>query len=152
MSPENEKKETFSLQIRREINAPRERVFRAWTDPEELKMWHAPKEDFTIPIVELDVRVGGKYRIGMKPKDKEKPHIVGGVYKEINPPAKLVYTWIWEEEEMSVGETLVTIEFIDKGKSTEIIFTHELFPNSTRRDNHNQGWNGILDRLQKRFP
>jgi uncharacterized protein YndB with AHSA1/START domain len=83
-----------SLTISRTINAPRDRVFEAWTDPAQLhKRWGAG-ENFTAPIAEVDLRTGGSYRLGMQPPGQETPHVVVGVYREVSPPERLVYTWV----------------------------------------------------------
>ena len=83
---------TFSVVINRTINAPRERVFEAWTNPAHLHWWWAVQEDFTVPIAEVDLRIGGSYRLGMQVPDQEHPFVVTGVYREISPPEKLVFT------------------------------------------------------------
>ena len=134
---------SVSLRVRRTFQAPRERVFRAWTSAEELKRWHAPPLH-TTSLAEVDPRVGGRYRIHMLAPDGAE-HRVTGVYREIDPPKKLVFTWTWEGSAM--GDTLVTVEFLDRGATTELILTHELFPSEDARDQHEAGWNGVLDRL-----
>lgn len=73
-----------------------------------------------------------------------------GTYREVRPPEKLVYTWSWEGQP-DFGETLVTVEFRDLGSSTEVVLTHEFFPNEEARQNHDKGWNSCLDRLAKAF-
>jgi len=146
---------TTTLQISRTFQANREKVFQAWTTAEALKQWFGPTDDFTIPLAEVDLRVGGKYRIQMKAPDGEL-HTVGGVYREVAPPEKLVFTWTWEagggcgdSEKEHPAETLVTVEFREKGQRTEVLLTHELFPNTESRDKHNEGWSGCLTRLAK---
>jgi uncharacterized protein YndB with AHSA1/START domain len=135
-----------SLTIRRTFNAPRERVFAAWTQPEELKNWFGPP-GFTIPELAMDVRTGGKYRIVMVSPEGEK-HIVDGVFSEVRKPERLAYTWRWEEDDGSKArDTFVTIEFHDKGKETEMVFTHEGFASEESRENHNKGWTGIFEKL-----
>jgi uncharacterized protein YndB with AHSA1/START domain len=94
--------------------------------------------------VELDLRVGGKYRIHMRAPDGAEHHAVG-VYREIDPPNKLVFTWSWEGGDMN--DTLVTVEFLDRGATTELVLTHELFPNDEARKQHAAGWNAALDKL-----
>ncbi len=143
-----ETRSEITLNLTRTYSAPREEVFRAWTEPETLKRWFAPSDEFSTPIAEVDLRVGGAYRIGMKPPDQEDMFIVVGTYREVQPPERLVFTWSWEEG-MDVGETLVTVEFRDLGGSTEVVLTHELFPNEQARDKHNEGWSGCLERLEK---
>jgi len=139
-----------TLRLKRIFNAPRDRVFRAWTDPKELKRWCAPTEEYTTPIAEVDLRVGGKYRIGMKPGNQEVMYVATGVYREVKPPEKLVFSWSWEGEPQS-RETLVTLEFRDIGKSTELILLHEFFPDEATREKHNEGWIGCLNQLATRL-
>ncbi len=133
------------LVLTRTFTAPREEVFRAWTDPEALKKWWAAGPGFTTPIAEVDLRVGGRYRLGMKAPDQELPYVVGGTYRAIHRPARLVYTWVWEGTDGP--ETLVTVEFRDRGSVTEVVLTHEPFADAADRDRHSAGWNGCLDRL-----
>ena len=145
-----------TLQIKKTIAASREKVFQAWTDPKALTRWFAPSDEFSTPLVEVDVRVGGKYRIQMKAPDGGL-HTVGGVYREVKPPEKLVFTWVWEPgpscgqpgHEAPGYETLVTVELYERGNSTEVVLTHEGFMDSMERDKHNQGWTGCLNRLPK---
>ena len=132
-----------TLQLRRTFQAPRERVFRAWTTAEELKRWHAPAPNIT-SVAEVDLRVGGKYRIHMRAPDGAE-HRAVGVYREIDPPKKLVFTWSWEGGYLS--DTLVTVEFLDRGAATELVLTHELFPSDEARTQHASGWNAVFDKL-----
>jgi uncharacterized protein YndB with AHSA1/START domain len=69
-----------------------------------------------------------------------------GVYREVRPPERLVYTWRWEAEP-ELGETLVTVEFLDRGASTEVVLTHERFPSDAVRDQHGTGWSSCLECL-----
>ena len=134
-----------TLQIRRTIAAPRERVFRAWTDPTELTRWWGPK-GYEAPSATVDLRVGGRYRLAMRKLPDGEVFYLTGVYQEVRPPAKLVYTWWWETEP-ELAETLVTVEFLDRGSPTEVVLIHESFPNQEIRDQHASGWNSCLDRL-----
>ncbi len=79
-----------SLSITRTFAAPRERVFQAWTDPEELKKWWGP-DGYTTPSAEVDLKVGGSYRFAMKPPGGE-VFFLSGEYREVRAPEKLVYT------------------------------------------------------------
>jgi uncharacterized protein YndB with AHSA1/START domain len=72
---------------------------------------------------------------------------VSGTYREVQPPAKLVFTWRWEKPETDIGESLVTIEFYDRGSVTEVILTHEQLPNQAAYQQHQQGWSSIFDKL-----
>lgn len=136
-----------TLRLRRTIPAPRERVFRAWTTPAELKRWSAPGP-MTTPLAEVDLQVGGSYRIHLRAPDGTE-HRLRGTYREVDPPRRLVYTWHWEgaTDGSHAGETLVTVEFHERGRETEIVITHELFPSDDARRKHEEGWIGLLDKL-----
>ncbi|MDA0768655.1 MAG: SRPBCC domain-containing protein [Chloroflexi bacterium] len=137
----------YMLRMSRIFSAPRQRVFDVWTQPEHLSRWWGIQNDYTAAIVEVDLRVGGHYRLGMKAPD-DSLHVVVGEFREVVPPEKLVYTWSWEQgmpDTMEMGDTLVTIEFLDRGDSTEMILTHELFPTEEVRDLHAQGWTMMLE-------
>jgi uncharacterized protein YndB with AHSA1/START domain len=137
-----------TLVLRRTFAAPQSKVFHAWTDPRHLKRWFAPSDDFEVSVAEVDLRVGGKYRIGMKPADKEETYIVIGEYREIDAPRRLVYSWAWEGDQ-ETGETIVTVEFRAVGAGTELMLKHEFFPNPDARRRHEEGWSGCLDRFAR---
>lgn len=134
-----------SLHLRRVFDAPRERVFRAWTDPRLLVQWWGPGE-YAAPLIEVDLRVGGHYRFGLRPRDGAMFFMVGH-YLEVHPPEKLVYTWGYEDAEGEYGDTLVTVEFLERGNQTEVILRHGQFPSPAARDSHDDGWGICLDRL-----
>ena len=135
-----------TLEIRRTFAAPRERVFNAWTRAEELRKWFAPGP-LTTAVADSDLRVGGRYRITMRGLDGIE-HTVTGVYQVIEPPKRLVYSWRWEDKP-SAGESTVTVEFNDRGRSTEVVLRHEGLPSEKERSEHEQGWNGCLQKLEK---
>ena len=140
-------KNVTTLIIKRTFDASRERVFEAWTKPELLKEWFAPAETHHVPIATIDYRVGGTYRFGIQSKENGKLSVAKGLYREIRPPEKLVFTWTWEGQESL--DTLVTIEFRELGKATEVMLKHESFPDPETRNTHSAGWDGCLDRLAK---
>jgi uncharacterized protein YndB with AHSA1/START domain len=131
------------LEVRRIFDAPRERVFRAWTEAEALKRWFAP-ENVSVVLSEADVVVGGEYRVHMQAPDKL--HQVRGRYREVDPPRRLVFTWQWETN-ADEHETLVTVEFEDRGDQTEVVLRHDGFRNDEERAGHAQGWDGVLAKL-----
>lgn len=142
----------ITLHLTHTYPAPPEKVFDAWTNPKALTKWFGPSDEFTVPLAEVDLRVGGVYRIQMKSPDGEL-HTAVGTYKEIIPSQKLVFTWAWEAGsscgDSGAGETLVTVRFQAQGTSTEMTLLHELFSDGETRDKHQQGWNGCLSRLGK---
>lgn len=139
------------LQLRRIIPAARPRVFRAWTNAAQLKKWFAVADGFTTPIADVDLRIGGRYRLGMQPPGNEPVLIVGGVYREIISPEKLVFTWRWESADEDEPETLVTVNFLEQGYVTEVVLQHELFTSAALRDKHREGWAGCMDHLEHLF-
>lgn len=145
MTRTDKKAKTSSLTVSQLVSAPPETVFRAWTVPSEIRKWWAP-EDFTVPFVEVDLQVGGEYRLGLQRPDADPFHATGS-YREIDAPRKLVFTWRWEPDQFGTGETLVTIEFRAHGQKTEVVLTHEGFPSAEARDEHQKGWTSCLERL-----
>lgn len=133
------------LEIVRRFKAPREVVWRAFTDAATFQKWWGP-QGFTCPSATLDVRVGGRYRAEMLSPDGNL-FVVGGVYREVKRPELRVYSWAWETGEMAGFETAVRIEFHAAGAETELRLSHRLFATAEARDKHMGGWTGCLDRL-----
>lgn len=130
--------ESCSLRLTRTFEASREAVFRAWTDPAEMAKWWGP-EGMTTPICEVDARPGGALYTCMRSESGEE-HYLRGVFREVTPPERLVFTWVWQEGEMKGLETVVTVEFHDRDGATELVLTHEGFPAEAAREAHNEGW------------
>jgi serine/threonine protein kinase len=140
-----------TIRFEKTIAAPVDQVYAAWTEPERMASWFAPTDDHTTPIAEVDARVGGRYRIGMKHKDQDYTNIVSGQYCRLDPPDCLSFTWAWEAPRADEHETQVTLEFRPKGSLTELTFIHERFRDEEARKNHAQGWTGCLARLERRL-
>jgi uncharacterized protein YndB with AHSA1/START domain len=140
--------EKLSLEIKRFIRAPRDRVYAAWTDPAQLKKWFGPERVQTRNLV-ADVRVGGQFRWDLTdPEGKEVT--ISGEYCEVEPGKKIVFTWrLEEDEDWKNHSSTVTVEFSDREGGTEICLTHEKLPNQASRDDHTQGWNSVLDKVEK---
>ncbi len=132
-----------SLTINRRFNAPPEKVYAAWTDPEKLAHWMGPVGTKSVRA-ECDLRVGGRYAIKMIMPDDE--HNVGGVYREIVPNQKIVFTWAWRST--PERESLVTVTFKKDGDGTIMTLLHEQFFDEKARDDHNRGWTGTMDKLE----
>lgn len=136
-----------ALLIRRILNAPPQRVYQAWTNPELATEFICP-EDITVAEVSLDVRVGGAYHIAMRREDGE-VWTVRGVYREVIPNTRLSMTWKWDEDDAAdEQETLLTIDLAPHGSGTELTLTHERFANETSRSNHERGWNSMLEKMR----
>ena len=141
---------THRLQITQTFDASCEEVFQAWLNPEAMRHFMAPSDAFDIPEVQVDPRVGGQYRIVMISPDRRT--LIGfGTYVEIVPNKKIVCTWNWEKGEAwaDIGETILTLEFREKGSATELTLTHKDFPAADMKDGHFAGWNGTLSRFRK---
>jgi uncharacterized protein YndB with AHSA1/START domain len=139
------------LESKRAIRASSEKVFRAWTEPMQLKAWFAVSEGFTTPLAEVDLKVGGKYRLGMKAPGDNPLLVVGGEYREIVRPHRLVFTWRWENGDPTEPETLVTVEFREQSGITNVLLKHELFESIPARDKHGEGWQGCFNQLERLF-
>ena len=136
-----------SLTIKRRLNAPPAQVFAAWIDPEKVKKWMGPGE-MKAAHAESDPRTGGRYRWVMRAPSGEE-HDVSGVYREVVPNEKLVFTWAWKT--MPERESLVTVLLKPDGAGTLLTLTHEQFFDDDARDRHQNGWNGALDKMEKLF-
>jgi uncharacterized protein YndB with AHSA1/START domain len=142
--------EKTSLEIKRFINAPRARVYAAWTDPAQLKQWWGPERVQTRNFT-ADARVGGKYRWDLLNQEGEEMTVFGE-YRELVPGKKIVFTWQWDDDEAWENRSsVVTVELSDRDGGTEVRLIHEKLPSEESRDRHNEGWNSVLDRLEKFF-
>jgi uncharacterized protein YndB with AHSA1/START domain len=137
----------LTLGMTRVLRASRPIVFRALTDPDELAKWWGP-HGFTTPSVEVDLRVGGRYRFAMQPPEGDLFYLTGE-FREVDPPARLVYTFRWEDPTPDDRETVVTLVLRDLGDSTELVFTQGTFAAERRRALHEEGWTNGLDRLEE---
>jgi uncharacterized protein YndB with AHSA1/START domain len=134
-----------SLIIRRRFNAPPEKVFSAWTDPEKVKRWMGPG-DVKAVSAESDPRKGGRYRWVMKSPDGE-DHDVSGVYREVIPNEKLVFTWAWKST--PERESLVTVIIKPDGNGSLMTLQHEQFYDEAARDRHQGGWTNAMEKLDE---
>jgi uncharacterized protein YndB with AHSA1/START domain len=133
------------LTLKRRLKASPQRVFQAWTDPEKLKRWMGPEGVVGLRS-EIDARVGGRYRLVMRAPNGEE-HDVSGVYREVIPNEKLVFTWVWKST--PERESLVTISLKRDGDGTLLTLIHEQFFDEEARDHHQHGWAGSLDKLEQ---
>lgn len=134
-----------ALEIRRTFNATQHRVFDAWASAEALKRWHAPA-DAVVEYASVDFRVGGRYAVHMRGVDGSL-HVLGGEYREIVRPSRIVLTWRWEAYNPD-EESIVTVEIIPRGNTTELVLTHSGFASEQSRAGHGIGWASSLDKLE----
>jgi len=135
-----------SLTLTRRFRARPEKVWTAWTDPETLIGWFCTtKAKPGTMRAELDVRAGGRYRINFEMQSGEYSE-VGGVYREVVPNEKLVFSWAWHSTKER--ESLVTVSIRPDGAGSLMVFTHEQFFDEAARDNHAKGWNELFGQLE----
>ena len=127
--------------------APPESVWKALTDPDELSKWWGP-EGFTSPSIEQDLRVGGRYRIGMQPPEGELFHL-SGEFRELDPPARLAYTFVWEPPNPDDQETVVALSLADLDDSTELALEQGPFATEERLALHRDGWSESFKKLKE---
>lgn len=136
------------LVITRVFDAPRDLVWKAWTEPERIKQWSAPR-GFTIPVAEGELRPGGAWKSCMRKPDGTDLWL-GGVYHEIDEPKRLVFTHAWLDEHGNPGpETVVTVTLTERGGKTEMNFRQSGFDSIESRDGHAGGWNECFDKLEE---
>ncbi len=148
------------LVIERIFDAPRERVWKAWTDPEQMMRWWGP-ENFTAPVCKIDFRVGSKYHFCMRSPDSRE-YWSTGIYREIVPNRKIVYTDSFADEKGNVvsadyygmssdfpKELLVTVTLEDMGGKTKQILKHKGFPPGRHMDDARDGWSTSFDKLAR---
>ena len=134
------------LLITRTFDAPPSVLFALWSKPEHMRRWMGPA-NFTCPEAEIDFRVGGTYR-AMISSPEHAENWFGGVYREIVPNRRLVFTFTWDNDGPSAGvETLVTITFEERDGKTLQTFHQRPFRTVERRDSHVGGWSQAFDKL-----
>ena len=136
-----------SLTLKRRLKTSPARVFAAWTDPQKIVRWFGPAETTDGSIeAEMDVRVGGRYRIRFKTEDGER-HEVGGVYREVVPDSRLQFSWAWHST--PERQSLVTVTVARDGDGAILTLHHEQFFDEKARDGHERGWTGTMERLER---
>jgi uncharacterized protein YndB with AHSA1/START domain len=146
---------SFQLVLHRTFAAPRELVFAAWTEPARIKKWMCKTSmEGKTEFLEFDVRPGGRFRLNVTNLNGD-VYNLHGQYQEIRVPERLVYTWNWQRKSGEgsrsddIGQTLITVEFFERGPQTEIILTHSGFPTAEICDLHKTGWPESLDAMEQ---
>ena len=136
----------LTLELTRVLPTPRSVVFAAFSDPTRLTQWFGP-EGFTTSSVEFQPRVGGRYRIDMQPPDADRFYLTGE-FRELDPPARIAYTFVWEDPSPDDVETVVALAFRDLGDATEVALSQGSFKTQDRLALHRDGWADSLDKLE----
>jgi len=135
------------LVITRLFDAPRALVFKMWTAPEHMVRWWGCGQTQKVDVTEHDLRPGGRWRVVMRQVDGG-DHVLRGIFREIETPERLVFTWSWEDADGNIGhQTVVTVTFAERGPKTEMTLHHAVFETTEMRDLHGDGWTASLDRL-----
>lgn len=138
-----------TIRIERTFSAPVRAVFEAWTSAERLRRWYPPGADWDTPVAEVALRVGGRLRLVMRSPDGEE-FGGGGVYREIMPPTRLVFTWAWDRSDVGTGVQLVEIDFTEHPDgTTAVVMTNRGLADEQSRESHRQGWEGSFDNLAR---
>ena len=138
-----------SLTLARRLKATPDKVFAAWTDPKKIIHWFGPAQTIGGSVeADMDVRVGGSFRVRFKTDDGEQ-HEVGGKYIEVLPNERLVFSWAWHTT--PERQSQVTVILKPEGDITFLTLTHEKFFDEAARDGHKRGWTGTLDKLERMF-
>jgi uncharacterized protein YndB with AHSA1/START domain len=135
-----------SLTLKRRLHASPAKVWAAWTSAEKIAHWFGPADTVGGSVrAELDVRTGGRFRVSFRTASSEY-HEVGGVYREVVPDRRLVFSWAWHSTPERESQVTVTLQ--PDGEGTLLTLTHEQLFDQAAADGHRKGWTGSLDRLE----
>ena len=136
------------VELRRSLNVPAERVFAAFADATLVAQWLRPSPDVKLDVLELEFREGGRYRFAYEVPDGTRM-IVGGLYRRIEPPRCIVFSWLIEPPDEHAGiASEVTVLLEQRGSATELLIRHERWERDDAEARHSLGWQGALDLLE----
>jgi len=141
---QQQRQQPAELSLSRSYSVPPEKVWRAWTEAQALSRWFGPGDGGTLAAADVDLRVGGRWRVAFDTPDGES-HEVSGVYQEVVPGRRLVFTWAWKSTPERVSR--ISIELKPTAAGTELILVHDRFFDEQARVNHARGWQPALDKL-----
>ena len=135
-----------SLTFKRRLDAPPAKVYAAWTDPEKIARWFGPASvKAGSEQASIDARVGGRYRVSFTTQDGDY-HEVAGVYRELVPNQRLVFSWAWHSTPERESQVTISLKPDDGG--TMLTLHHEQFFDQAARDGHEKGWIALLGQLE----
>jgi len=139
--------DTGTVRLERTYDATAEVVFDAWTNPEVLRRWWKANPGWNDAEAEIDLRVGGAYRLAMHDPEAGEDYVVYGTYREVSRPDRLVYSWAWEGTGPYAGhESEVAVSFLEEAPGrTTVVIEHAGLLDDTSRVNHRRGWVGVLE-------
>jgi len=142
MTPQN-----ASVSVRRKLAADPARVFAAFSDAGALAQWFSPAPQVAVQVLTFDFTLGGTFRLAYAMPDGS-TETVGGVFRRIQPPHNLEFTWVWEPPDQHAGlETVVSVEIAETSDGCEVIITHSQLPNLAAQGRYHDGWSGTLQQL-----
>jgi len=139
---------TIALRLTRHFDVPREKVFEAWTTPEALKRWWCPP-GWLPERIDVDLRPGGAYCFTMRQTGAKTTVSIQGRFVDVVRPERLTYTWNWNGAFDGMPETFVTVEFRVDAGGTDVVVTHENFPDVRLWHKHRSGWIDACDRMER---
>jgi glutathione S-transferase len=139
-----------AFRLERTFDAPPEEVFDAWTNPDVLRRWWAAQPTWSSPGCDVDLRVGGRYVLRMRDEQTGELHVVGGEYREVARPHRLLYTWAWQDGPNPGHVSLVAVDFHADGDRTTVVLEHSGLPDEGSRRRHGEGWKACMDNLARR--
>jgi uncharacterized protein YndB with AHSA1/START domain len=139
--------ENTGVELHRRLDASVERVFGAFADAALVARWLRPSPDVMLTVLEFDFRLGGTYRFAYDVPDGRRM-IVGGTYRAIERPTRIVFSWLIEPPDEHAGiDSEVTVTLVSKGRATELTIRHARFGRADADARHTEGWHGALELL-----
>ena len=139
-------RESLTLRMERTYRAPAQAVFDAWTSEEVLRRWFHAGRDWETTEAEVDLRVGGTVRVVMRDPEADAEYGGGGTYTEIDPPRRLAFTWLWDDNSTRM---LIEIDFEETDGLTTVRFTHRGLWDEDAVRSHEGGWTTAFDNLER---
>ena len=136
----------LTLRIERTYNAPAQAVFDAWTSEEVIRRWFHAEHNWETTEAEVDLRIGGTIRVVMRDPEKDVEYGGGGRYTEIDPPNRLAFTWLWDDQPTRM---LIEIDFEERDGVTTVRFTHSGLWDEEAVRSHEHGWTNCFDNLER---
>jgi uncharacterized protein YndB with AHSA1/START domain len=137
-----------TLRMERTFAAPAQRVFDAFTSEEVMRRWWHAGEDWETPEARVDLRVGGELRVVMRNPHEDVRYGGGGEYVTVDPPRRLVFTWVWDDDSDRT-EQLIEIDLEEHDGTTTMRFTHNRLWDQRSVDSHRDGWGTAFDNLER---
>lgn len=137
----------YALEIERTFDAPAQELFDAWTSEEVMRRWFHADPEWETPTAEVDLRVGGRLRVVMRDPRAGEDHGASGEYTVIEPPHRLAFTWIWDED--PENPQLIELKFTERDGVTTVVMTNSGITTEKGRDEHEDGWRRCLNNLDR---